>query len=143
MIVMVIDYRFRRHPAYVRRLLERPFTLTDLFKPEESSLQALVIAMRQVSENTSRIDRSMEALNNKMGEVRDRLTHIEAQGYDKKISDLKETIVGMQEQIDSLEQDKDQRDGVTNGLEWLSKVGGWITAAALGVFTLWAFIAKK
>ena len=113
---------------------------TPAMKDSDNSIAALVLAMRQLSDNTARMDRSMEALNQKMGEVRDRLTHIEAQGYDKKIEELTSVISALNSRIDVLEREKDKRDGVTGGLEWLSKVGGWVTAALIGAATVWAIL---
>jgi uncharacterized coiled-coil protein SlyX len=104
----------------------------------EDAIQALILAVKQLSENVARMDRGMEAMNEKMSDVRDRLTHLEAQSYGEKISDLYKQIDILHAEIVVLQADKNKRDGVADNLEWLSKVGGWFTAIVMGAAALWA-----
>ena len=97
------------------------------------SLEAQVMALRQIGDNVAAQTRRLEGLTDKVDEVRERLVRLEAQEAGKLVDAVRRDLHAALVRIDELEAQRDKVVGVTAFWSWLARVGPWL-AAAVGAF---------
>lgn len=90
--------------------------------------QAQVLALRQISENLAAQTKRIEGLTDKVDDVRERLTRLEAQETMKVVEEVRSELKTALARVDQLEAHKDRAVGVAAFFSWLAKSAPWFFA---------------
>lgn len=99
---------------------------SEPLSPRDIMDQATILALRQISDNVATQGRAMERMVEEMKGVNTQLARIDGAQYDQRLQTL-------EKELGLLRSANDRRTGGAQLVEYISKVGPWIAAIALGV----------
>ena len=98
---------------------------------EEVTTQAVLMAFRQLSDGLKQTNKLLEAQGNQLTTALADLSIIKGQDVITKLGTLSLQLEDTEKRIKNLETERDRRDGITNAIEYVSKIGPWLTFIAV------------